>query len=712
MAKLVLNDITSGYASITALNDNFALIENAFENTLSRAGTTPNQMQANLDMNGHLVINSGNPVQITGFTWEGPWTTGVLYSAGDIVESGGTSYICIEEHTAETFATDLSVGKWQVLANAPGLPTQTGQSGKYLYTNGSIASWEEVVGGSGSAPVKIAVLGDSFCVTPGAGANWTNYVSDLFDLSDASVEIGNFSNGGYTFYRANSNDPTYATFGGVSAVDRLIEFDPDIVIIALGFNDTIGAVDSRSLVDVIADATTVLNKIYTALPTAVYVRAREITFDIVNKPTAATLKNKHVIPYSQTNIISGTTGGALEANLEDLVSSAMQTKYDNWVSLDTHIGATLSALATTKYTSVNLDIWKPSRLGLSYDTLHLNDVGQRFLVADMWTFFRLNTIILGNVPSFTYLTKGNDYTIKDILWGAAVTASGDGWTYNTDSLYDRYVQGLGLDGYAHFFSWYIATKEKQLALIDVQGDLTFNLNDHTRPFILLATNCEPNLTVQYSLNGAAWANTGLITDRTGFGFTTSCAAATFKGLGLGTGNHTFQYRVGGYLSPVYTMTLTSAAYVYTGTAHTRIKTSTTTISTAATIVGTWVDTGLQITFTPTGGGRMISGSVNVGCFNTGGGSNCAASLRILKDGVDLQTFTDVVGYTTYEATHAETITAYIEAFDSDKTTTSKTYKIQVRLETDSGGTADAYVNGSVSGVRFSSMKIEEAEWVI
>ena len=57
MAKLVLNDITSGYASITALNDNFARIETALENTVSRDGKIPNQMTADFDLNGKSILN-------------------------------------------------------------------------------------------------------------------------------------------------------------------------------------------------------------------------------------------------------------------------------------------------------------------------------------------------------------------------------------------------------------------------------------------------------------------------------------------------------------------------------------------------------------------------------------------------------------------------------------------------------------------------------
>jgi hypothetical protein len=62
MAKLTLNAIGSRYGSIDALNDNSDLIEAAFENTLSRDGTGPNNMGANLDMDSNRIINLANGV--------------------------------------------------------------------------------------------------------------------------------------------------------------------------------------------------------------------------------------------------------------------------------------------------------------------------------------------------------------------------------------------------------------------------------------------------------------------------------------------------------------------------------------------------------------------------------------------------------------------------------------------------------------------------
>lgn len=64
MAKLTLSDFSSlanQTSAIATLNANNTLIETALENTLSRDGTTPNTMSADLDMNSNQILNLPTP---------------------------------------------------------------------------------------------------------------------------------------------------------------------------------------------------------------------------------------------------------------------------------------------------------------------------------------------------------------------------------------------------------------------------------------------------------------------------------------------------------------------------------------------------------------------------------------------------------------------------------------------------------------------------
>jgi hypothetical protein len=61
MPKVTLNDLANLNTPLSQINENFRLIEEAFENTVSRDGSTPNAMGANHDMNGSRILNVGAP---------------------------------------------------------------------------------------------------------------------------------------------------------------------------------------------------------------------------------------------------------------------------------------------------------------------------------------------------------------------------------------------------------------------------------------------------------------------------------------------------------------------------------------------------------------------------------------------------------------------------------------------------------------------------
>jgi hypothetical protein len=60
MAKTpIITTISSGYNSASEINTNFTNVKSSFENTLSLDGSTPNAMNADLDMNSNDILNAG-----------------------------------------------------------------------------------------------------------------------------------------------------------------------------------------------------------------------------------------------------------------------------------------------------------------------------------------------------------------------------------------------------------------------------------------------------------------------------------------------------------------------------------------------------------------------------------------------------------------------------------------------------------------------------
>jgi len=60
-----ITNIASGFASTTALNSNFQSLQAGFDNVISLDGSTPNAMQADLDLNGNALLNV-NEIYVNG----------------------------------------------------------------------------------------------------------------------------------------------------------------------------------------------------------------------------------------------------------------------------------------------------------------------------------------------------------------------------------------------------------------------------------------------------------------------------------------------------------------------------------------------------------------------------------------------------------------------------------------------------------------------
>lgn len=124
--KPTLTTLTSGHGSAAKHNANYTAIEDAFDNTLSLDGSTPNAMNADLDLNSNDLNNVGtvtttslvlNGTTITAsvserIDWKGAWATSTAYTIGDAVSNNGASYICTTNHTASASDQPGVGGSW------------------------------------------------------------------------------------------------------------------------------------------------------------------------------------------------------------------------------------------------------------------------------------------------------------------------------------------------------------------------------------------------------------------------------------------------------------------------------------------------------------------------------------------------------------------------------------------------------------------------
>lgn len=113
MSKITLNsvaDITQATSAQTTINANSSTIQTAFDNTLSRDGTSPNQMGWSLDMNSNHILNlptpstANDPIRLQDVT--------LLNGSGTITSSplpaGGTTGQVLSKHSNSNYDTQWS----------------------------------------------------------------------------------------------------------------------------------------------------------------------------------------------------------------------------------------------------------------------------------------------------------------------------------------------------------------------------------------------------------------------------------------------------------------------------------------------------------------------------------------------------------------------------------------------------------------------------
>ena len=137
MAKLTTSDLTSltsnEASAVSTINANFAAVEAAMEKTLSRDGTSPNQMDEDLDLNSFEIINAakvtttalrvaGQDIYVNAAVLTGPTgpagPTGLTGSTGAIGPTGPTGPTGPSGPLSPTVTENLTAGYTSTAYNA------------------------------------------------------------------------------------------------------------------------------------------------------------------------------------------------------------------------------------------------------------------------------------------------------------------------------------------------------------------------------------------------------------------------------------------------------------------------------------------------------------------------------------------------------------------------------------------------------------------
>jgi hypothetical protein len=397
---------------------------------------------------------------------------------------------------------------------------------------------KSATGSSGAAPVKICVVGDSLSAhQPVAGDSWPMIIEDSIRQAGVYVRVVDLAIAAHSFYRAN----TTVSHGSNTAVQECIAEAPNMVIVALGYNDSITNVDGRTLAQTQADAVTTFSTLRNALPNAVIIYASERAHDSTNfnPVNAGTLKNKGVIPVKFALASSGILAGYYTPEiLENVVSTATQTSYSNWVSLNSSIAA-----LSTHNGLVTMDYWRIGRMGcIGIDSLHPTAMGGLLQAAYVLKGLRGNTSAAAILPNLVS-PPSNALNDPDLLFTDMLSASGDGYISAVGAISERIRNQTGLGTNLYPDTWFYPYKGNAS---HVSGSLSADESDTIWWSI---SACKPKQTVFRSINGAAFTST--LTSASQLGGATGVELASV----YVPGAYTFRYQCGAEVYGPFNVTI-------------------------------------------------------------------------------------------------------------------------------------------------------------
>lgn len=471
----------------------------------------------------------------------GPVTSsGTLTLSGTLaVTSGGTGATSLtgilKGNTTSAITSAIAGVDYLLPPTGSGIVASTGAGtltpiiiGSGLQFVGNVLSTTSTGGGT-TTKTRIVVIGSSFTAQqPLYSRPWPALLQDNLNASGyPNIEIINLAINSWTYYRANTN----TRFGGSKTMrDVAIELQPDILIMALGgFNDTVMAVDGRTLAQAKADFNEFVTVFRAGVPNAKMVFFGELTHDNVHG-SPATLVNRQVMPCHWSMPASGIFAGCYSYPTRgNAVDSTIRARYADWVSFDSYARSNSNILV-----SDYLPVWKAIRLGMGgYDGLHYKEAGHYFVAAHVRKVFKTNATLLSWFPYMSN-QETNYYDDPDTLFNGML--EDDGTEYVTKEDVHPYV----LHAASYFGPWY--AESSMVWMLPSKGSLVTSNRTLTsdKPFTWLIQNSMPHYQVyaqEASVNGGNWFAAHSRTDQQGNFLDTGLLTAS-------AGSYTFYYKVG------------------------------------------------------------------------------------------------------------------------------------------------------------------------
>lgn len=378
----------------------------------------------------------------------------------------------------------------------------------------------------GQKPIRVVIVGDSLMSQDPAMPVGAGGILEAWLKSSVSAEVINMSIAGLSFYQSN----TVPKYGTKTMRERVIELNPDVVVVSLGLNDIMHTGDGpRTLTQVKTDALNFFSALRLGLPNAkIIFGGQTVSHGVTN---VSSLTNDKVIPAFQTLQTSGLLWGL---NCPDILLNAVdastKTKMTNMRSFVTYVNG-LSYLTS----NFVMDTFAIHRVGCGgVDRLHMRPIGQAMMIGYIIEHF---------------LSAGTIAGLREINWNVGKTSA------LISAFFVEYDTQLFLFLSAHNHNclpvdkWFMGYAHN--VQYTSQARKTNTLANPSNSFWYLLSDFPPFAKIQASINEADWIDFGYA-DGSGSN-SLIINASDIGGFGFNMGANTIRFR-----------TVTPAGHVCTG----------------------------------------------------------------------------------------------------------------------------------------------------
>jgi len=323
---------------------------------------------------------------------------------------------------------------------------------------------------------KIAVMGDS--ITQNSLyriESWTSILEKFLNQtnkSDYYFEIKNFAVGGSSFYNSNNINELYD--GTTLTSDAVIEYAPNQILIAMGYNDCYTR--GLSYEDTISEVDALLLKLKTALPLVYIELIKQFPWDSqagipesVDNQSEVEMTNKSIVPglHYQDSIELGGVEYKERSNTQAYMDKKVFWTKNNSMAKLALVHNYFNTLADgdTKISSRSRqDIFRACRLGWHVDGLHPNSNGHKLFAADIMKAMRDFPGSFQYKFGFLSTARENDGMFDSVeFWREVVNSNvASGWdrAYSLNSLITDYGKYDGASILKTFNNWFIPNERE------------------------------------------------------------------------------------------------------------------------------------------------------------------------------------------------------------------------------------------------------------